>query len=102
MWCCADHDPALAVMFTCRRCGRVAYPTDACWITDTLVLVDHPAGCEHGRGGVDLVDVTTLAPVTAWCGAYAVSTGEPCRRRAGPDGGPCRLHRSGRRWARDA
>lgn len=45
---CSRRDPMLAAGFRyCGTCGAAAYPRDAAWIGDDLVLASFAALCEH-------------------------------------------------------
>lgn len=89
---CRDHDPILAAGFiACQTCGRRAYPADADWF-GPFVVATFRAACPHVGDTTWIVDPDAHEPDDR-CGALTVSTGEPCRNRAGPDGGPCHLHR---------
>lgn len=91
---CPRHDPLLrAGQAVCGRCGSIAYPVDAAWLTATLVVADFPdLPCGHGSGRAWVVDTAALAPPHRWC-HRPTRAGEPCRRRTGVDGGHCRAHR---------
>jgi hypothetical protein len=90
--CCPDHDPLRVAGFVaCSTCGRRSWPVDACW-TDERVLATFESGCGHVRAQTWLIDPAAHQPDRRWCGELTATTGEPCRRRAGPDGGPCSAH----------
>jgi hypothetical protein len=109
---CADHDPILAAGYvTCGQCGGVSWPTDAEWVTGTLVLVtyapEHEPGCPwrgHPRtvllneGQDDDPGIPSVERPRR-CRGTAKSTGRPCRHYAQPGSGYCAHHGPTRREA---
>ena len=99
-----DHDPILhATRVTCRTCGAESFPTDAEWITGTLLLATYEPGCERGcpwRGfpstvlldlGQDDLSIPAVERPRR-CRGTAVSTGQQCKRYARPGSGYCSRH----------
>ena len=94
---CPDHDPILrAGHVRCHTCGRTAYPADAEWVGDRILVAYAPA-CEHSRPQAWLVDPAATAPIPDWCIALAVTTGSPCRKRPRPGSAFCWQHGPARR-----
>jgi hypothetical protein len=101
---CPRHDPILnATHVTCPDCGAESWPTDAEWITCTLLLVtydpDHQPGCPwRGHPSTVLLDLgqdDTGIPAVERprrCRATAKGTGQPCRHYARPGSGYCAQH----------
>jgi hypothetical protein len=102
--CCQDHDPILhATYVTCGHCGARSWPTDAEWITGTLVLAtyapEHEPGCPwRGFPATVLLDLgqdDQAIPAVQrprLCRATASSTGRQCRGHARPGSGYCSHH----------
>lgn len=81
----------------CRRCGAVAWPTDAAHVTARWLLARYVlTGCRCTDGDVAqvwLIDVEARGePVGPWCGAFT-SDGEPCRGRRRHGEATCWAHR---------
>jgi hypothetical protein len=92
LYYCAGHDPLLrAGIASCTRCGRVAYPVDAVWLDNGLILASFPKVCEHTHASVWIGDPRRLTRAPEWCHVRTRTTGERCRNRS-RDGGPCRIH----------
>jgi hypothetical protein len=106
---CADHDPILhATSVTCGTCGTESWPTDAEWVTGTLVLVtyvgDHEYGCPNRRPiRTVLLDLGQDNPVIPpverprRCRGTATTTGQQCKHYARPGSGYCVHHDPQRR-----
>lgn len=85
---CPAHDPIRRAGFlACVRCGQLAWPADAEWASDGLILVTYEPGCPHARPATVLVRAGHLR-----CIAFT-REGLPCRNRPmSVSYGTCRLH----------
>jgi hypothetical protein len=109
--CCPGHDPLLrAASVTCGCCGAESWPTDAGWVTGTLVLAtyspEHRPGCPwRGFPGTVLLDLgqddLSIPAVERprRCRGTATTTGRQCRHYARSGSGYCRSHDPQRREA---
>lgn len=114
---CGRHDPLVAAgRLACRICGALAYPIDAEWLGDDLVLATFPARCEHGPDAAAYIITPSelaepSAPFCRVCGEPAGTeaelcpdcrcsaitwTGTRCRNQA-VTSGLCRVHLAQRR-----
>lgn len=105
---CAEHDPVIAAGYiTCTACAERAWPVDAQWITDRLILAtfgaaDNAAGCRrYHKPRTLLIDLDTeneailpppertRAEIAQRCGTTCTAVtafGERCRNRPKTDG----------------
>jgi hypothetical protein len=57
----SGQDPLLlAGVLRCTICGRAAFPVDATWVDELVLLADYGRPCPHTRGGLVLVDLRGL------------------------------------------
>lgn len=101
----AEYDPILhATNVVCSGCQSVAYPVDAEWITDRLILASYEdvcrPGCPGRRQGGDtiLVDLDAESaaipklPGPRRCKGTTVRTGQPCKSYAVKGSAYCVQH----------
>jgi len=103
----AAYDPILLAGYAyCRICTRVAYPTDAEWVSDELIIAAYPAVCGHVGPRMIILDPDQLSPVAGVIPAKHLpgrrcagmnSRGRPCRALAAPGSDFCGTHRAGAR-----
>lgn len=89
-------------------CGLMAYPIDATWLENGLILAAYPAVCSHTRPVVAIVDPADempgdITPEKYLPGRRCAGTNRrrrPCRGRARAGSGYCHAHQDDERGAR--
>ena len=71
-------DPSISAGHViCPACAAVAYPSDACWLNDALVIATFPSVCTHVPEAMRVVSPVML-PLDRRCQAMTVA-GNRCK-----------------------
>lgn len=99
-----DRDPLLRAGFRlCSACSRAAFPVDAVWLDDRIILVTYAASCSHSRAITMVIDPGQQAALRIdpalyvggrRCAAFN-KRGGPCRAYAEPGSDFCCVHLTG-------
>ena len=104
----AEHDPILwAGAVNCLTCGRAAFPIDAAWAGDGVIIAAFARPCGHVPDEMQLIDLRAAGVrpdgrpavldhlaqyVTGRHCAGRNRKGQPCRAYAGPGSDYCHSH----------
>lgn len=102
----AECDPiVLAGVLRCRKCGRIAFPTDAARLSAALIIATYSAPCGHARSSMLVIDLEDDPPAVAADPALSLYVpgrrcagrnrfGRPCGNYADPGSRYCHAHQS--------
>jgi len=77
----------------CSTCRTASWPTDADWISETLILASYEAACEHATPHTWIVDATAGPdPAAALFCSGRTATGALCRNKPRPGTTRCHWH----------
>jgi hypothetical protein len=96
-----DDSILFAGLASCPMCGRMAYPSDASWLDDRLIVATFPAPCAHSAARIVVIDPGQLPPTSGdpslhlpgrRCAGRTRRSGRPCRAYAEVGSDFCNLH----------